>query len=930
MRRFSAGSEWRKWDMHVHVPGTKLSNGYKIKAGDLPEVDQFVDVLALSDVHAFGITDYYSLDAFFDVKQAFQTRHPTTEKVLFPNMELRLNESVNKDTESVNIHIIFRPDLSRQDATKFMSTLQTEIRDDKGVLRTCADLDTSKQFEAASVTRPNILRALKAVFGDKEDFTDNVLVIVSAKGDGIRKSTGGSGRARRGNLSDEIDRASDAVFGRGADVDYFNSTDRFEDPKQRSKPKPVLGGCDAHNFKDLRAWLGKAIDTPEQRKEILWVKADLTFEGLQQTVQEPIERVRIQAERPDQKPPYRYLEAIEFDEPGVFPARITLNPNLVSIIGTRSSGKSSLLAYIAHAVDPEYTIRQQIASGGMTAKTAGPAAGITWPAADTTTRKVVWGDSESKNGRVIYIPQNSLHAISGRQKEITEKISPALLRSNPDFRPAWNDAGHHLELVRTRLRTAVENWFTHSDLIHTASAAAQDLGDPESIGKLAGAFQADIDTLKGKSTLSAVDVESYQAVVRQLSALAVERETLERNLALLARWTEAGRNADTNHVNVSVSITPTPSLSSIPDDAAAELAEYFARLEMEATKNMEAVLAAHRVKTEVNLGTNERSATALNLANADLVSRNMANTELEGLVKQHKNAIDLIKNIAEKNALVAKLRADQLDVEAEIRSQIVRRAEVLEAVKRAFQSEVRSLDSLTFGLEYDVPAERKEALLAMFNRSERSTYLDESRSELLLADIQSAPELFLSALWTGKQKINRGTKPRDVATEVLTDSPEIRYTATLEDDRIGGFEESSMTPGKQALFALTLLLNESDEKWPLLIDQPEDDLDSRSIFLTIVPYLKERKRERQIIMVSHNANLVIGADSEQVIVANRHANDRPNKSSQTFDYLSGSLEHSSMSKTRFTLEGPGIREHACFVLDGGRDAFEKRKNKYHL
>ena len=76
--------------------------------------------------------------------------------------------------------------------------------------------------------------------------------------------------------------------------------------------------------------------------------------------------------------------------------------------------------------------------------------------------------------------------------------------------------------------------------------------------------------------------------------------------------------------------------------------------------------------------------------------------------------------------------------------------------------------------------------------------------------------------------------------------------------------------GKQALFALTLILNESQEPWPLLIDQPEDDLDSRSIYLAIVPYLGERKKERQIIMVSHNANLVIGADSEVVIVANRH------------------------------------------------------------
>ena len=62
--------------------------------------------------------------------------------------------------------------------------------------------------------------------------------------------------------------------------------------------------------------------------------------------------------------------------------------------------------------------------------------------------------------------------------------------------------------------------------------------------------------------------------------------------------------------------------------------------------------------------------------------------------------------------------------------------------------------------------------------------------------------------------------------------------------------------------------------WPLLIDQPEDDLDSRSVYAEIVPFLKEKKKERQIILVSHNANLVIGADSEQIIVANRNGDDR--------------------------------------------------------
>lgn len=81
-----------------------------------------------------------------------------------------------------------------------------------------------------------------------------------------------------------------------------------------------------------------------------------------------------------------------------------------------------------------------------------------------------------------------------------------------------------------------------------------------------------------------------------------------------------------------------------------------------------------------------------------------------------------------------------------------------------------------------------------------------------------------------------------------------------------------------------LILGESDEKWPLLIDQPEDDLDARSIYDEIVPFLKLKKKERQIIMVSHNANLVISADAEEIIVSNKDSTQRPNINEFTFNY----------------------------------------------
>ena len=84
-------------------------------------------------------------------------------------------------------------------------------------------------------------------------------------------------------------------------------------------------------------------------------------------------------------------------------------------------------------------------------------------------------------------------------------------------------------------------------------------------------------------------------------------------------------------------------------------------------------------------------------------------------------------------------------------------------------------------------------------------------------------------------------------------------------------------------------------------------------------------------MVTHNANLVVGADSEQVIVTNRHGDDRQNRDGRTFDYLTGSLEQSRARRaSEYILETGGVREHACEILDGGEEAFQKRRDKYRM
>ena len=89
-----------------------------------------------------------------------------------------------------------------------------------------------------------------------------------------------------------------------------------------------------------------------------------------------------------------------------------------------------------------------------------------------------------------------------------------------------------------------------------------------------------------------------------------------------------------------------------------------------------------------------------------------------------------------------------------------------------------------------------------------------------------------------------------------------------------------------------------------------------------MPYIRKAKKRRQIILITHNPNLVVATDAEQIIVATAERH-----SSQPYPrirYDSGGLEHSVIG------ENFGVREAVCLLLEGGEEAFKARENRYSL
>jgi ATPase subunit of ABC transporter with duplicated ATPase domains len=191
---------------------------------------------------------------------------------------------------------------------------------------------------------------------------------------------------------------------------------------------------------------------------------------------------------------------------------------------------------------------------------------------------------------------------------------------------------------------------------------------------------------------------------------------------------------------------------------------------------------------------------------------------------------------------------------------------------------------------------------------------------------QSIAAMF-AGLLSGKVRTVKNRSAKEAAHELLQNRYFLDFQLVYKGDPL-----EKMSPGKKGLVLLKLLIALSQEEWPVLLDQPDDDLDSRSVYTDLVSFIRARKARRQIIVVTHDPNLVVGADAELVTVANQDGQEtgRENRKFH-FEYVTGSLEHSfecPEAREPAILYRKGIREHVCEILEGGEKAFREREQKY--
>ena len=352
IQRLSRGAVWRRWDPHIHAPGTALNNQYS----GANAWESYFEALetASPEIQAIGVTDYYLLDTYETVIAAKESGRLQNIGFIFPNIELRLATGTER-AKAINFHLLINSDATDHVAQtrRFLSRLTFRYRgeeyactkDDLRALGRAHD-ESCGSDEHALQAGVNQFKVEFDSFAERWEASEwiqrNALIAVAtAQTDG---TAGLQKDASLAALRQKIEMAAHIMFAssRSARNYWLGKTDKAE-PKEviatYNALKPCLHGSDAHKLERVGAPDGERYS---------WIKGDLSFEALRQICMEPEHRVIVATNPPTGPVPSSVIESVEVSNAPWFTSKhVPLNSGLVGIIGARGSGKTALADMIA-------------------------------------------------------------------------------------------------------------------------------------------------------------------------------------------------------------------------------------------------------------------------------------------------------------------------------------------------------------------------------------------------------------------------------------------------------------------------------------------------------------------------------------------------------------------------------------------------------
>ncbi len=732
--------------------------------------------------------------------------------------------------------------------------------------------------------------------------------------------------------------------------------------KEFKSLKPCVGGCDAHKL--------EALGKPDLNR-FCWIKSDLTFEGLRQVLYEPKERIYFGEAPPNLKNAYQVITSVHLSgSPHWFgDVELPMNSNLVSIIGPRGSGKSALAELIAFACGSNVFRQGGDISDTFLTKASKRSASNLFPVTGLVVR-VCWADGhESKatiglplrtpqdDETVKYLPQKFVDRLCAPENngELEEEIERVIYQRHQKV--AQSDASNFQELRRSAtqalqtrrlhlaqtIRSLSESIATRTGRIEELPQKQADLekrrAELEAVANSAPtipeANRSDIDRLaelQAKRTQLVGQVSSRSRQIGVLDNASAKYEILAGEIAQFNRdMTETLSSAGIAEFQDSLVPPPPARAAELIAQRRIAISEELATMQGASADESEETIsgidkAIARIRGNMTMTENKEKEYEKNQAD-----RKKLEALIAGLVRDMSD-INEVEKPKRTEEIAARMDAyldavDLLGQEMKVLSELYKPLHDALASANDTANKLGFVSQIVF--DSDGHASRG---MELFDRR-RSIVRDEDMLRIHLTKFyddvaaqnfdRASTRTALDQLRTDivgegalREQLRERRSPKDFAAWFFDIAP-FGVTYTLEYDHK---DLKYLSPGEKGIVLLLLYLEaEEDDHRPLIIDQPDDNLDNLSIYPSLVSYFRERKRTRQILIITHNPNLVVTTDSEQIVIGTFDGARDPR-----VQYRGGALEDTKAAPDA------GIREEVCRVLEGGVDAFRIREHRYDL
>ena len=932
-KSFTRGSEWRKWDLHIHTP-LSIEQEY---GGNTPENwERFIsDLEGLPpEIKVIGINDYIFIDGYKKVLDEKRNGRLSNIELILPVIELRIDKFANVSESDpfkrVNFHIIFSneltPEIIQEQFLNSLSceyVLNSDLHDQSiwnGTITIKSITDLGQKIINSSNGKING-SPLKVGFNSlnipytklleklKNSYLENKFLTAVGKTEWDTMRWDGSPADKKNVIN-----KADLVFSASPSVEL--AVRARESLKAQSVNYKLLHCSDAHTF------INNLQNTKE--KELghcfTWIKADPTFEGLKQIIYEPIERVKIQENKPEEKSGYQVIDRIEIYHQDFQEKReekeneetiekkeefktIFLNPNLNTIIGGRSTGKSILLGAIAKKLNSDKEVKLDNTEYSKYIDDI------------VSNMRIFWKDEGENSKRDIeYFPQSYMYQLAKNSDELNKLVENIIVQ-DINKKTKIKAYQEFCSDNNSKITENINNLFKAKSAIDSIQKSVTEIGDEEGITKEKEKLSIELEGLKTKIQITEEQWSNYSNLKDEYDKNNRSIQEIEQQKTFLSALK-----------SISIINDITPNLINLTEGIRDKVNTIFSDLKQRYSEEWNKQIQTILLEKEAEI--------------LKIKERNESIEKDESYLKG-KSVIDTNKQYREKEEKY-KIENGKFEEITELKKQMAEYDKHINSLKNSiienskkYYTELQQIQDelsvssgklkITATINTDF-SKYKNILSGSINQnsSQGKQFVEKSinTTEELFDDMSS----IFGSLLSNSITLKGGYDNQRLIKELLgTNFFNISYEIEYDTDKF-----KAMSEGKKAFIILMLLLDFSNKQCPILIDQPEDDLDNRAIYNELVTYIKSKKKERQIIIVTHNSNIVIGADSELVIVSNQQGVNSPNRNNKKFDYIFGSIE-SSMEKDnniREILYSQGIRQHICEILEGGEIAFKNRERKY--